>query len=101
MKDIKLNDKYIIWFVVIISLMISFAFFGKNLQAKMGIIDDHIYISRGVLKNPMNVYTNFITAPELVQFGQSSRFRVIYVLINDIETAIFGMNAIFYYLINI
>ena len=97
----KITNKYITIIAILMSIGISLLFFGQNLDAQMGIIDDHIYISRGALNNPGQVINNFINATEITQFGQNKRFRIMYMLINDVEASVFGMNALYFYIVNI
>ncbi len=93
----------IIWgTVALLSLMISFSFYGENLNAEMGIIDDHMLITRGCFHNPKRVIGRFISAPEFHIFdGSNKRFRVIYWLINDTEAMLFTTHVWINYLINI
>lgn len=87
--------------IIIISLVISYSFFGKNLDAKMGIIDDHRYLTYKVTNNPNMVINNFINSPEFISFGKSTRFRPIFTLIDNLQTYFWGMNAHYWYLTNI
>ncbi|NCC71089.1 hypothetical protein EOM09_05910 [bacterium] len=95
------NRKITIKIYILLSLIISFLFFGNTINSKMGIIDDHTYFASGVLSNPFTVWNNFINATEIKSFGNIERFRIIYDLINNIETLIFRTNAIYWYLTNI
>lgn len=83
------------------SIIISYLYFGKNLKAEMGAIDDHRYLSSGVLQDHSLIWSNFINAPEIKSFGNSDRFRIIFDLAGNVEAAVFGMNAAYFYLVNI
>ena len=95
------REKLQYFLMVIFSIFISFLYFGRNLKAKMGIIDDHTYIQSGVLQNHSLIWNNFIKAPEIRSFGNIERFRIIWNLINNIETAFFGLNAPYFYLVEL
>ncbi len=102
LKKIQKRDILILGIVALLSLIISFSFYGKNLNAEMGIIDDHMLITRGCFHNPKRVIGHFISAPEFHTFnGSNKRFRVIYWLINDTEAMLFTTHVWIGYLINI
>jgi len=47
------------------------------------------------------VWSNFKKSEEIVNFGNSDRFRIIYKLINDIELKVFNLDVSYFYLTNI
>lgn len=95
------NPKAKFLLLAILSLCVSYIFFGENLKAEMGAIDDHRFLSSGVLQDPSLAWTNFLNAPEIKSFGNYDRFRIIYDFLSNIEVAAFGMQAAYFYLINI
>ena len=103
LKFLELIKNPVVQIIIITacSFFISFLYFGENLKAKMGIIDDHTYLRTGVLNDPLLIWKNFINAPEISSFGNSPRFRIIYDLINNIQTTLWGMDASSWYLVNI
>jgi hypothetical protein len=87
--------------VGVLSIVVSFLYFSPTLNAQLDIIDDHYYVSSGITTGESTVWNNFITAPEITSFGNFDRFRIVYYLINDVELDVFGLNPIYFYLMNI
>ena len=87
--------------VVIFSIITSFLYFGPTLNSQFDIIDDHYYVSSNITSEDATLWENFVTAPEITSFGNYPRFRIIYYLINNAELKIFGLNSVYFYLVNI
>ncbi|MCX6717237.1 MAG: hypothetical protein NTU76_00990 [Candidatus Taylorbacteria bacterium] len=97
----KKSENYFLLVVGLASIVFAFVLFGGNIKAEMGIIDDHTYVENGVLNDHSIVWKSFVNAPEIQSFGNHPRFRIVYNLINNIQTALWGLDASYWYFINV
>jgi len=90
MQTFTKNIKWVI--VMLMSFSLAFFLFGKNLNAKFGIIDDHEIIAfLGVDKKiGFSEFPSLLGQTEVARYGTSSRYRPTYYLLRLVEAKLWG-----------